>query len=179
MPASYRLPARYRIPAPMQIVGGRSRSQSPPAQRRSGGSNAGRHPCRTRSRSVSFGGQPETGPARHGIDGTVVVRAPEDIEPHISAVPTGGEGGCLLAGFRTCEAVMASPMRVPCVFRRRSIRPGRFRSAPRARGMVGMRPSVGYPHGEPVGGSQDGPGAREEPYAGTAVPDSGPRDRCM
>ena len=42
-----------------------------------------------------------------------------------------------------------------------------------------MRPSVGYPHGEPVGGSRDGPGAREEAYAGTAAPDSGPRDRCM
>ena len=130
MPTSYRLPARYGVPAPVQPVGGRSRSQSALTQRRSGGSNAGRHPCRGRARSVSFGGRPETGPARHGIDDTVVVRAPEDIGPHISAAPTGGEGWYPLTGFRTCEAVMASSMRVPCVFPRRSIRSGRCRSAP-------------------------------------------------
>ena len=95
MPTSCRLPARYGVPTPVQPVGGRSRSQSALAQRRSGDSSAGRHSCRERACSVSFGGQPETGSARHGIDDAVVVRAPEDIGLHISAAPTGGESTSL------------------------------------------------------------------------------------
>ena len=61
---------------------------------------------------MSFGGQPETGSARHGIDDTVVVRAPEDIGLHISAAPTGGEGGCAVVRGATVLGGDQAPPRL-------------------------------------------------------------------
>ena len=121
------------------------------------------------------GGQPRL---IHGIDASVMVRAPEDLAP--TARPGSPEvtEGVRLRGFRVREAVMMSPIA-------HSMRPADVPAGTAARcaasgSWVGGRaPRSAIRTMDSAGGSQDGPGAREGVYAEAMEPANRRRARRL
>ena len=123
--------------------------------------------------NLNPGGERQPAPHDHGVD--VVVRTPEDLAPRPRPCLPEATVSVRLQDFGHARP----SWRHRCAFR--GTLSGRDIAGRRRGhgGWQGMRPSVGYPHDGPVGGSRDGPGAREGAYAGTTPPDSRCRSRRL